>query len=228
MARTQDGRKRSAQRPDGLRISEIYRSIQGESTLAGWPCTFVRTAGCDIRCTWCDEPQALSGGSLHSVDQVLARVEALGVRLVEITGGEPLLQRAVPELVQRLLERGHEVACETGGHHDIALLDPRCRAIVDVKAPGSGMQRHNDLENLARLRARDELKLVLLDRADYEWAREFVRSRGLESRVAVHFSPVHGKLEPAELAAWILEDGLRVRLNLQLHKYVWGPDARGV
>jgi 7-carboxy-7-deazaguanine synthase len=159
---------------------------------------------------------------------VIARVRELGVPLVEITGGEPLLQRAVPELAQRLLDDGRTVLVETGGHHDISVLDPRVHAIVDVKAPGSGMAAKNDLANLARLRPGDEVKLVLLDRADYEWARALVREHGLAGRVPVHFSPVHGKLEPAELAAWILEDGLPVRLHLQLHKYVWGADARGV
>jgi 7-carboxy-7-deazaguanine synthase len=211
-----------------LRVREIYRSIQGESSFAGQPCTFVRTAGCDIRCEWCDEPHAFGNGERMTLEQVLARVRELGVPLVEITGGEPLLQRAVPELAQRLLDDGRTVLVETGGHHDISVLDPRVHAIVDVKAPGSGMAAKNDLANLARLRPGDEVKLVLLDRADYEWARALVREHGLAGRVPVHFSPVHGKLEPAELAAWILEDGLPVRLHLQLHKYVWGADARGV
>jgi 7-carboxy-7-deazaguanine synthase len=211
-----------------LQIREIYRSIQGESTFAGWPCTLVRTAGCDIRCVYCDEPEALGAGELLPIEQVLERVSALGTRLVEITGGEPLLQRATPRLVERLLEDGREVLLETGGHHDISPIDPRAHVILDVKSPGSGMGSRSDLTNLERLRAGDEVKLVLLDRPDYEWARQLIREWGLEARVPVHLSPVHGRLDPRELARWILEDGLRVRLNLQLHKLIWGADARGV
>lgn len=211
-----------------LRVREIYRSIQGESSFAGQPCAFVRTSGCDIRCVYCDEAHAFRGGERMSIEQVLARVAELDVPLVELTGGEPLAQEAAPELVAALLERGYRVLVETGGHHDISLLDPRAHAIVDVKTPGSGMCEHNDLANLERLRAGDELKFVLCDRGDYEWARVLVRERQLGRRHPVHFSPVHGQLDPAELAKWILDDCLPVRLNLQLHKYVWGPDARGV
>jgi 7-carboxy-7-deazaguanine synthase len=213
-----------------LRIKEIYRSIQGESTWAGWPCIFVRTAGCDIRCNYCDEPHALvaTGGDKLDVDEVLARVKALGTRLVELTGGEPLLQKATPELVRRLCDAGYTVLIETGGHHDISVLDPRAHAIVDVKTPGSEMSGHNDLANLARLRPGDELKFVLRDRADYDWAVALLRERNLESRVPVNFSPVHGVLDPADLAAWIQSDQLEVRLNLQLHKYIWGAETKGV
>lgn len=211
-----------------LQIREIYRSIQGESTFAGWPCTLVRTAGCDIRCVYCDEPEALDSGEGLTIEQILERVRGLGTRLVEITGGEPLLQRATPELVERLLADDREVLVETGGHHDISPIDPRAHVILDVKSPGSGMGMHNDLANLERLRPGDELKLVLLDRSDYEWARWLIRERGLEERVPIHLSPVHGRLDPRELAHWILEDRLRVRLNLQLHKLIWGADAKGV
>lgn len=213
-----------------LRVKEIYRSIQGESTWAGWPCVFVRTAGCDIRCTYCDEPQALTtaGSEKLEIDQVLERVAALGTRLVELTGGEPLLQSAAPELVRRLCDAGYTVLVETGGHRDISVLDPRAHAIVDVKTPGSAMVAHNDPANLARLRPGDELKFVLCDRADYDWAVRLLRERGLPDTVPVNFSPVHPGLDPAELARWIQEDGLRVRLNLQLHKYIWGADVKGV
>jgi len=213
-----------------LRVREIYRSIQGESTWAGWPCVFVRTAGCDIRCTYCDEPDALvsTGSEKLTVDRVLERVAALDTRMVEVTGGEPLLQNAVPELVTRLCDAGYTVLVETGGHHDISVLDPRAHAIVDVKTPGSAMGAHNDLANLARLRSGDELKFVLCDRADYDWAVRLLRERKLEDGVPVNFSPVHPGLEPAELARWIQEDGLRVRLNLQLHKYIWGADTKSV
>lgn len=211
-----------------LRIKELYRSIQGESTYAGWPCVFVRTAGCDIRCVYCDEAHAFGGGERLSVDEILARVAKLGTRLVEVTGGEPLAQKGTPELVRRLLDAGYEVLVETGGHHDISVLDPRAHAIVDVKTPGSQMASQNDLANLDRLRPGDEVKFVLCDRADYEFAVRVVREHRLETRVPVHFSPVHPGLDPRDLVRWILDDGLRVRLNLQLHKYVWGADAKSV
>jgi 7-carboxy-7-deazaguanine synthase len=211
-----------------IQVKEIYRSIQGESSFAGWPCTFVRTTGCDIRCIYCDEVHAFSGGERISLDEVIERVDALGTKLVELTGGEPLLQRAIPELARRLLDSGYELLIETGGHRDASEIDPRVHRIIDVKTPGSGMHEHNCPENMERLQPCDEVKFVLCDRRDYEWARDFVRERGLDTRAPVHFSPVHPGLSPQDLSAWILEDGLRVRLNLQLHKYIWGPDARGV
>jgi 7-carboxy-7-deazaguanine synthase len=211
-----------------LRLKELYRSIQGESTFAGWPCVFVRTAGCDIRCVYCDEAHAFTGGERLTIDEILARVAKLGVRLVEVTGGEPLAQKGTPELVRRLCDAGYQVLIETGGHHDISVLDPRSHAIVDVKTPGSQMMAHNDLANLDRLRPGDEVKFVLCDRADYEFAVKVVREHGLEARVPVHFSPVHPGLDPRDLVQWLLDDGLRVRLNLQLHKYVWGADAKSV
>jgi 7-carboxy-7-deazaguanine synthase len=211
-----------------LRIHEIYRSIQGESTLAGWPCVFVRTAGCDIRCSWCDEPHALRGGVRRTLDQIVEQVRAFGVPMVEITGGEPLAQKAVPELIARLLDAGYQVLIETGGHHDIGVLDRRTRAIVDVKCPGSGMSEKNDPANLQRLWPGCELKFVLADERDYAFARDLVREHDLCARVPVNFSPVHGALAPDLLSKWILDDGLPVRLNLQLHKYVWGPETKGV
>ncbi len=211
-----------------LRIKELYRSIQGESTFAGWPCVFVRTTGCDIRCVYCDEAHAFGGGERLTTDEILERVAKLGTRLVEVTGGEPLAQKGTPALVTRLLDAGYTVLVETGGHHDISVLDPRAHAIVDVKTPGSQMSEHNDLGNLERLRPGDEVKFVLCDRADYDFAVRIVREHRLEERVPVHFSPVHPGLDPKDLARWLLDDGLRVRLNLQLHKYVWGADAKGV
>ena len=211
-----------------LQVCEIYRSIQGESTFAGWPCVFVRTVGCDIRCTYCDETHAFSGGERMTVDQVLARIRPWNTRLVEVTGGEPLLQPALPELVGRLLDESYEVLVETGGHHDISVLDPRAHVILDVKTPGSRMHDRNEPENLKRLGAGDEVKFVLCDRADYEWSRDLVRAHQLDSRLPVNFSPVNPGLDPSELVKWLLEDSLRVRLNLQLHKYIWGPDTRGV
>ncbi len=213
-----------------LRIAEIYRSIQGESTFAGWPCVFVRTAGCDIRCVYCDEPHALSsvGSERVTIDSVLGRVKEFGVGMVEVTGGEPLVQKAVPDLIRLLCDQGYRVLLETGGHHDISGIDPRCHVILDVKTPGSGMGEHNDLANLDRLREGDEVKIVLTDRADYEWVRDLVRRTGIDDRAPVHFSPCFGAVSPHDLASWILEDGCRVRLNLQLHKIIWDPDTRGV
>jgi len=210
-----------------VRIAEIYRSVQGESSFAGWPCAFVRTGGCDIRCSYCDEPAALQAGERMSLSQILERVDALGCGLVEVTGGEPLLQPAAPELVAALL-KDHEVLIETGGHRDISVLDPRCHVILDIKTPGSGMSQHNDLGNLERLGPGDEVKVVLGDRQDYEWARALVADHALTEQVPVSFSPVHGVLEPQKLVSWLLEDQLVVRLNLQLHKYIWGADARSV
>jgi 7-carboxy-7-deazaguanine synthase len=212
-----------------LQIREIYRSVQGESSFAGWPCVFVRTVGCDLRCVYCDEVHAFGGGTSMTVEEILTRIQTWrSTRLVELTGGEPLLQRDLPELVRRLLDEDYQVLMETGGHRDISVVDSRVHVILDVKTPGSGMQHRNDPENLDRLRDGDEVKFVLCDRADYEWSREIVRSHDLERRFPVHFSPVHPDLDPRDLAKWLLDDDLRVRLNLQLHKYIWGGDARGV
>ena len=212
-----------------LLVHEIYASIQGESTHAGRPCVFVRLSACDLRCTWCDTTYAFTGGTKMSVDDVVAAVEALRCPLVELTGGEPLLQPDALPLMRALVARGHEVLIETGGHLPIAALPPEVVAIVDVKCPGSGEAARMHWPNLAALRPHDEVKFVIADRADYEYARGIVREHDLTSRVeAVLFSPVFGALAPADLARWILDDHLTVRLQLQQHKYVWAPDARGV
>ena len=211
-----------------LRVREIYRSIQGESSFAGWPCVFVRTAGCDVRCSYCDESHAFYGGERISLDAVRERVAQWRTRLVEVTGGEPLLQRSTPTLVRELLDDGYEVLVETGGHHDISVLDSRARVILDVKTPASGVSARGGIENLDRLGPTGEVKLVICDRADYEWARALIRERDLTSRAIVHVSPVTPGLDPRELVKWVLEDDLAVRLNLQLHKYIWGADAQGV
>jgi len=219
-----------------MQVTEIFRSIQGESTYAGLPCIFVRLTGCNLRCAWCDTAYAFYGGQRKSVDEVLAAVRGLSecdghrrVNLVELTGGEPLLQKDIYPLIGRLLESGYRVLIETSGERDISNLPEPVVRIVDVKCPGSGEGGTFRLENLEALRSHDQLKFVLADRADYEWAREFLAAHSLQGRVeAVLFSPVFGQLEPRPLAAWILEDGLPVRLGMQLHKFIWDPETRGV
>lgn len=212
-----------------LTVNEIFHSVQGESTHAGRPCVFVRLTACDLRCTWCDSPYAFHEGRKMSVDDVVAEVMGTGCRLVEITGGEPLLQKAVYPLMQQLLERGHQVLVETGGHRSIADVPAGVTTIMDVKCPGSGEAARQDAGNFARLRPHDEVKFVLRDRADYDFACETVAREQLLSRTAaVLFSPVHGVLEPRVLSEWVLADRLPVRVQLQVHKYIWGPDVRGV
>jgi 7-carboxy-7-deazaguanine synthase len=212
-----------------LTINEIFHSIQGESTHTGRPCVFVRLTACDLRCSWCDTPYAFTEGRKMPVDDVVAQVESFGCDLVEITGGEPLLQRDVYPLMQRLLESGRSVMLETGGHLSIADVPPGVIRIVDVKCPGSGESAKNHWANLDLLTKADEVKFVIQDRADYEFARGVVASHDLVERTrAVLFSPVHGELPAKELAAWILADKLKVRLQLQAHKYIWGADVRGV
>jgi 7-carboxy-7-deazaguanine synthase len=212
-----------------LLVNEIFYSLQGESTFAGRPCVLVRLTGCQMRCRWCDTEYAFYEGSWRSLDEVLTEVGTHRCPLVEVTGGEPLLQPGTRPLLAALADAGYEVLLETGGGLDISAVDRRVRRIVDIKCPASGEAENNRWENLADLRAGDELKLVLADRADYEWAARVVAERHLaELGLPIHFSPVHGRLDPAELAGWILRDRLPVRLQLQLHKYVWGAETRGV
>jgi len=212
-----------------LTVSELYLSIQGESTHAGRPCVFVRLAACDLRCAWCDTPYAFTGGEKRSVDQVLMDVERLGCGLVEITGGEPLLQPDVHELMTRLLSSDCEVLLETGGHLPTDRVPAGVVTILDVKCPGSGEAERMHWPNLDRLRRHDEVKFVINDRADFDYACSVVRRHGLTAKVAaVLFSPVHGVLPPSDLARWIIDERLPVRLQLQLHKYIWGAGARGV
>lgn len=208
-----------------LRVTEIFHSVQGESTQAGRPCVFVRLTGCDLRCVWCDTEYAFEGGAPMSVEEVVSKVASYGCPLVEVTGGEPLLQRDCVPLMQALLARGHEVMLETGGHRSVAEVPTEVRRILDVKCPGSGEAGKNHLENLEQLTPRDEVKFVIADRADYEWAREFVRERRLWERCPVLFSPVRRTLEARSLAEWILEDRLPVRLQMQIHKLLWGEAA---
>ena len=212
---------------DRLRVNEIFYSLQGESTRAGLPCVLIRLTGCHLRCRWCDTAYAFYEGESLSCADVLARVAAFGCPLVELTGGEPLLQPGALPLLAELCDAGYEVLLETSGAVDVAPVDPRVRKIVDVKCPGSGEAERNHWPNLDLLRPTDELKLVIADEADYRWARDLVLERQLHRRCPVHFSPVAGELDPATLAEWILRDHLCVRLQLQLHKQLWGT-ARGV
>lgn len=210
-------------------LTEIYRSIQGESTWAGLPCTFIRFTGCHLRCVWCDTAYAFHGGEKWTVGGVLDRVAELAVPLVEITGGEPLLHKGCPVLAECLLERGYTVLCETSGALPIGLLPPEVVKIMDLKCPGSGESERNDWSNIDALSPRDEVKFVLADRADYEWSRDVVRRYRLPQRChAVLFSTVFGGPAPRDVVDWILEDGLEVRFQLQMHKYIWPPDQKGV
>jgi 7-carboxy-7-deazaguanine synthase len=211
-----------------LVIHEIYRSLQGESTFAGLPCVFVRLTACHLRCGYCDTPHAFGQGDTFTIDEVVERALALGDRLVEITGGEPLLQSEVFPLMTRLADAGRTVLLETSGALDIGPVDPRVRVILDLKTPGSAEVDANLWSNLDRLKATDEVKFVLCDRADFDWAVAQVRAYSLTQRCPVLFSPAFGQVNPTELAAWILESRLPVRLQLQQHKILWDPNARGV
>lgn len=212
-----------------MRITEIFLSIQGESSWAGHPCVFVRTTGCHLRCVWCDTDYAFYGGAELSVDEVLAEVERIGgdCRLIELTGGEPLLQKGIGELAQALLDRSYTVLCETSGCLDIGVLPAPVIKVMDIKCPGSGEVHRNRWENLQKLGPRDEIKFVIRDRADFDWARQVIDERGL-ARHDLLFSPVWGELELRTLAEWILESAVPARLQTQLHKYIWGPSEAGV
>ncbi len=215
---------------DLLQVQETFTSIQGESTFAGLPCLFVRTAGCNLRCRWCDTTAARAAvGTPMTVAQILELSAGSATRLVAVTGGEPLLQPAVVPLLTALCDAHHTVILETNGSQDIATVDSRVHRIVDLKPPGSGQVRENRFENLVELTERDELKFVLADRRDYEWMRGIIRDHQLDRGPAALLAAcVQGELDPRQLAAWILADGLTVRLQLQLHKIIWGPDATGV
>jgi 7-carboxy-7-deazaguanine synthase len=214
---------------DTLVIHEIYASIQGESTFAGLPCTFVRTTGCNLRCVWCDTPQAFHGGTRMARGEVLARALSFGTPLVELTGGEPLLQPGVFPLLSELCDAGKTVLVETSGEADVAGVDRRVHKVMDLKCPGSGESHRNRWSNLEAIGPRDEIKFVLADRVDYEWMRDVVRERRLAGRTPnLLASTVFGKLAARDLVAWVLEDALPVRVQLQLHKYIWSPDATGV
>lgn len=218
--------------PDQLKLSEIFFSIQGEGTRAGMPCIFVRLHGCGLRCSWCDTPYALShreGGEWKSFAEIRREIARYPSRFVEFTGGEPLEQPAVHSLITELLDEGYTVAVETGGHIDISVCDPRLIRIVDFKAPGSDMTKRNRYENIEHLGKLDEVKFVCASLEDYEWAKGLILKHDLSNRVAaLLISPVFGRVEPLALVEAILRDGLDVRFQLQLHKFIWEPDARGV
>lgn len=218
-----------AVKEDSLVIHEIYASIQGESTFAGLPCTFVRTTGCNLRCSWCDTTQAFYGGTRMTRGQVLERALATGTELVELTGGEPLLQPAVLPLMTELCDAGRTVLIETSGEADVSRVDPRVHKIMDLKAPGSGESARNRWTNLEHIGPGDELKFVLANRGDYEWMRDVIRARELPGRTPnLLASTVFGKLATKQLVEWVLADKLPVRVQLQMHKYVWAPEAQGV
>ncbi len=211
-----------------LTVNEVFFSIQGEGTRAGSPCVFVRLSGCPLRCAWCDTAYAFYEGEKRDESAVLAEIERYPCRMVELTGGEPLAQPAAFPFATRLLDEGWQVLVETSGHVLLEPLDPRAVAIMDVKTPGSGEVHRMEWRNLELLKPKDEVKFVVLDRGDYEWSRDLVREKKILDRCPVLFSPVHGVLDPGVLGRWILADGLAVRLQLQLHKYLWPGVERGV
>jgi 7-carboxy-7-deazaguanine synthase len=216
------------ERGDALRINEIFFSIQGESSHAGRPCVFVRLTCCNLRCSYCDTEYAFFEGDFRSFDQIFEEIETYDCRLVEITGGEPLVQKNVIPFMTMLCDKGYEVLIETGGHMDISLIDSRVVRIMDIKCPGSGESEKVRWENIGHLRPTDEVKFVIADRADYDWARGVIDEYQLNQKCTVLFSPVFGRMDNVTLVEWILEDRLYVRFQLQMHKYIWHPAKRGV
>lgn len=209
-----------------LWVSEIFYSIQGESSFAGYPFVFIRLSGCNLRCTYCDTRYAYENGEALSINEIIQKIHAFKCPLVEVTGGEPLLQEETPELVETLLQN-YTVLVETNGTKDISILPEKAIRIMDIKCPGSGQSQYTDWENLSRLRKQDEVKFVLLDEIDYEWAKEVINKFQLAQKSNILFSPVYGKLSSSDLAEWILRDRLPVRLQLQLHKILWPHLERG-
>ena len=215
--------------PMRLRVTETFFSVQGETSFAGRLCAFVRLTGCDLRCAWCDTPYSFTGGDWATFDALYQQIDAYGADYVCVTGGEPLLQAAVHPFMEGLVAQGKTVSLETGGHRDIGAVDPQVHRIVDFKPPASGECAKMRWENVPLLTLADEAKFVLADRADYEWSLGVIAEHGLADRVGhIHFSPVHGVLDPRQLADWMLADRAPARLQLQLHKQIWGPDVQGV
>lgn len=216
-------------RPPGtLLIHEIYRSLQGEGAHAGLPCVFVRLTACQLRCVYCDTPHAFNQGAPFTLDAVFNRVSEYGDNLVQITGGEPLLQPEIFPLMRKLADHGKTILLETSGALSVASVDPRVHIVLDLKTPGSGETAANDWTNLDHLKPTDEVKFVVCDRADFEWSIDVIRQYRLHARTSVLFSPAFGAVEPADLAQWVLDTHLPVRMQLQLHKLLWGPNTRGV
>lgn len=211
-----------------MRITEIYASVQGETQYAGLPCTLIRTTGCDLRCTYCDTTYSFYGGKDMGLDEIVAEAKALGPKLVLLTGGEPMLQRDIVALAELLLQEGFDVMIETSGAHPVDVLPSAVAKIVDVKTPASGEAHRMHPRAIEGLGARDAVKFVLSGEADYAWARDFIARHELGTRTQVLLAPVHGQLDPKALVSWMLRDRIPARLNLQLHKYIWGPDAQGV
>jgi 7-carboxy-7-deazaguanine synthase len=210
-----------------LRLTEIFYSLQGETNTVGLPTVFVRLTGCPLRCTYCDTAYAFKGGTMHTLDDIVQQVAAYEPRYVTVTGGEPMAQKACPELLTKLCDAGYTVSLETSGALDISPVDPRVVKVLDLKTPASAECERNDYENLAHILAHDQIKFVICDRADYDWAKQCLTERALASKCEVLFSPSYQQQSPGELADWIIEDNLPVRLQIQLHKYLWG-DKPGV
>ncbi len=211
-----------------LTVNEIFYSIQGESTFAGLPCVFVRLTFCNLRCVWCDTEYAFYEGAPMTIAEILDEVARYGCNLVEVTGGEPLAQAGTHDLLMMLCDRGYTVLLETSGSISIADVDPRVRIIMDIKCPGSGMEKKNLWDNILHLKPTDEVKFVVANKDDFDWAADVVRKHELEKRCVVLFSPVFGDVQPIDLAQWLLAEGLNARLQLQLHKFIWEPETRGV
>ncbi len=211
-----------------MKICEIFKSIQGESSYAGLPCLFIRMTGCNLRCSYCDTTYAYFEGKDLSEDEIMDEVKRAGTRLVEITGGEPLLQKEVYKLIKRLLDEGYKVLVETNGSMSIKDVDRRAVIILDIKTLGSGMSKEMDLSNLDNIKNTDEIKFVITSRTDYDWSKEMIQRCRLKDKCHILFSPAFGILPPEDLSAWMLEDGLEVRLNLQLHKYIFSPEKKSV
>jgi 7-carboxy-7-deazaguanine synthase len=214
--------------PDTIIINEIFFSIQGESTRTGLPCIFIRLTTCDLRCAWCDTTYAFQEGTEMNIDEIIKKVESYRCRLVEITGGEPLLQPNVHRLMKSLCDKNYKVLIETGGHRDISGIDPRVKRIMDIKCPGSSMEKRNRWENIKVLTAQDEVKFVIAHETDYVWAKEVINKYRLPEQCTVLMSPAFGLMENRTLAEWILRDQLHVQFQIQLHKYIWDPVTRGV
>jgi 7-carboxy-7-deazaguanine synthase len=211
-----------------MKVCEIFTSIQGESSYAGMPCTFIRLTGCNLRCSYCDTSYAYFEGRELSDDEILSKVRRAGIDLVEITGGEPLLQYEVFQLVRRLLNENYEILIETNGSQSIKEIDKRAIVVLDIKTPGSGMSREMDFSNLDSIRSSDEIKFVITNREDYEWSKEIIQKHKLLGKCHLLFSPAFGILPPENLAGWIIDDRLKIRLNLQLHKYIFSSEQRGI